>query len=438
MATPVIMPMLGLTMEEGAVADWLKHEGDEVTKDEPLFTVEMDKGIVEVPAPASGILRRVSMPGQTVPVKTVIAEIAEPSEAVSEEVPPPPAASPGNQKLEPAAPATAVSSTLRGGGKRLLVSPRARTRARELGLALEGIVGSGPNGRIVEKDVLAFQASARAAAQVPGATARGLDLAAPPQTGPGERIIQQNVERATPEHRLAIATDVEVVALSRIRRITADRMAASARDVARVTLFLETDMTETAKFRAQLAPEFARLGVAKLPWDAIIAKAAGLALVENPALNAQWVEGQGIRRGQVANVGVAVALEVEGLVVPVLRDAGRRSLRALAGDLLQLSEKANAGRLAAEEMQGGSFTITNLGAYRIDGFTPIINPPETAILGVGRIAEKPAVVEGRIDLRQLCTLSLSFDHRVVDGAPAAAFLRRLAEFLERPFALLEI
>jgi pyruvate dehydrogenase E2 component (dihydrolipoamide acetyltransferase) len=223
-----------------------------------------------------------------------------------------------------------------------------------------------------------------------------------------------------------------------VRRITAERMAASARGVARVALHLEADFDEAERFRAQLAPEFARLGVPKLSWDALIAKAAGLALAEHPALRAQWVEGQGLRRHAAAHVGVAVALEPEGLLVPVLRDADTRSLRELAADLLALAARAHAGKLLPDEMRGGTFTITNLGVYRVDGFTPIVNPPETAILGVGRIADKPAVVDGQLAVRTQCTLSLSFDHRVVDGAPAAAFLRRLAELLERPYALLGI
>jgi pyruvate dehydrogenase E2 component (dihydrolipoamide acetyltransferase) len=208
--------------------------------------------------------------------------------------------------------------------------------------------------------------------------------------------------------------------------------------VARVTLFVEADLAEAARFRQQLAPEFARLGVAKLPWDALIAKAAGLALVEHPTVNAQWVEGEGLRRNAAVHVGVAVALDPEGLVVPVLRDADRRSLRALAGDLVELADRARANRLTPSDMQGGSFTITNLGQYRVDGFTPIVNPPEAAILGVGRIAPKPVVVDGKVEARTSCTLSLSFDHRVVDGAPAAAFLARLVELLERPYTLLGI
>jgi pyruvate dehydrogenase E2 component (dihydrolipoamide acetyltransferase) len=259
----------------------------------------------------------------------------------------------------------------------------------------------------------------------------GIDLSSLKGTGPQGRITQDDVlAAAQPE-----APQSEP--LSRIRRITADRMAASAQATARVTLFLEADVTEAARFRSQLQPEFAKLGVDKLPWDAIIAKAAALALQEHANVQSQWTD-QGIRKPHGVHVGIAVALEPEGLVVPVLKDAHARSLRELASDLLALAEKARGNRLSPQEMQGGTFTITNLGAYRVDGFTPIINPPETAILGVGRIAEKPAVIDGKVEPRTLCTLSLSFDHRVVDGAPAAAFLARLAELLERPYALLGI
>jgi len=434
--------MLGLTMEEGAVAEWLRREGEVVQKDEPLFTVEMDKGIVEVPSPVAGVLQRVLVPvGQTVPVKTVRAEIAVAGEA--------PAAEPSAERASDAgsAPAAPVQTPVQtqvdplpsplpeGQGMRRFASPRARMRARERGVALEGLTGSGPRGRIVEADVLAAAPTRLAATPLARrlAAEHGIELGGIQGSGPGGRVTQEDVERALQPEEAG-----EVVALTRIRRITAERMAASARSVARVTLQLDADLTEAARFRAQLAPEFERLGVTKLPWDAILARAAGLALAEHPAINSHWVEGQGIRRNAAAHVGVAVALEPEGLVVPVLRDANQRSLRQLAGELLALVDKARAGRLSPADMEGGTFTISNLGAYRIDGFTPIINPPETAILGVGRIAEKPAVIEHQVQVRLMCTLSLSFDHRVVDGVPAAAFLSRLAELLERPYALLEI
>ncbi|MBV9602355.1 MAG: 2-oxo acid dehydrogenase subunit E2 [Chloroflexi bacterium] len=511
MATPVIMPVLSLTMEEGTVAEWLKDEGEAVARDEPLLMVEMDKGTVEVPAPAAGVVRRIVVqPGTTVPVRTVIAEIGAPGEELSA------AGGPGDLSPAQAASAEAArtdaasaraeaeagrtgasgrsAATAAGAaanastniatarpGERVFASPRARMRARALGVDLAVLRGSGPSGRIVEADVLAHRAAppdesrlvvtplARRLAQE-----RGVALADVRGSGPGGRVTQEDVLRAAATRpaepvsqvtqadmlRAAATRPAEPVShvtqddmlraaasrpaepgvqpLSRIRRITAERMAASARAAARVSLFLDADFTEAVRFRQQLEPEFNRLGVARLPWDAIVARAAALGLAEHRHLLAQWVDGQGLRIVDAVDVGVAVTLEPEGLVVPVLRQADRRSLRELAAELLELVSRARAGRLSPAEMQGGSFSITNLGAYRIDGFTPILNPPETAILGVGRIAERPVAVDGGIVARTMCTLSLSFDHRVVDGAPAAAFLARVAELLERPYALLGI
>ncbi len=462
------MPTLGLTMEEGTVAEWLKQEGDTVRKDEPLLTVEMDKGTVEVPAPAGGVLSRILVAvGTTVAVKTPIAEIesssasgapsqpasgsssgpaAAPSAAASS---PAAAGGPGDQPARMPAPppvptvhAAARAGSTAASSERVFVSPRARMRARELGVDLSQLRGTGPHGRIVEADVLDFTPTTQEERFAATPMARrlaqehGVDISAIQGTGPGGRITQDDVLRAAT--RVELPAEAEAVeGLSRVRRITAERMAASAQATARVTLFLDADFSEASRFRAQLQPEFARLGVAKLPWDALIAKAAALALQEHPHVQSQW-HSDGLHRPEGVHVGIAVALDPEGLVVPVLRDAHARSLRELAADLTVLAERARAGRLGPAEMQGGTFTITNLGAYRVDGFTPIVNPPETAILGVGRIADKAVVIEGRIEPRTMCTLSLSFDHRVVDGAPAAAFLARLAELLERPYALLGI
>jgi pyruvate dehydrogenase E2 component (dihydrolipoamide acetyltransferase) len=385
------MPVLGLTMEEGTVAEWLKREGERVRKDEPLLTVEMDKGTVEVPSPEEGVLERIVVqPGTTVPVRTVIAHIG-----------------------------AGMSAGSVGSSEKQFVTPRARLRARELGVDLRSLRGSGPHGRVVEADVLALAPST------------------PRETVADAQPPRETVTYAQPP-REAIVVGGGAQPLSRIRALTAERMAASAQATARVTLFLEADLSEAVRFRQQLQPEFQRLGVEKLPWDALIAKAAGLALAEHVTLLNQWVDGAVVRPRTSVDVGVAVALEPEGLVVPVLHSADTRSLRELAGDLLGLVDRARQGRLSPAEMEGGAFTITNLGAYRVDGFTPIINPPQTAILGVGRIAEKAVVLDGKIEARTMCTLSLSFDHRVVDGAPAAAFLARLAELLERPYALLGI
>jgi pyruvate dehydrogenase E2 component (dihydrolipoamide acetyltransferase) len=324
-----------------------------------------------------------------VAVRTLIAEIGEPGETVDG-----PSAAP---------------SAAHHGAERMFVTPRARKRARDLGIELGSLRGSGPHGRIVEADVVAAAGTQAERAPLP--------IAAESTRQDSEAGVQS---------------------LTRIRRITAERMAASAQATARVSLFLDADFSEVVRFRQQLEPEFARLGVPRLPWDAIVARASALALAEHRHMLAQWADGEGLRVVDDVNVGVAVTLEPEGLVVPVLRNADRRSLRELAGDLLDLVAKARAGRLNPAEMQGGGFSITNLGAYRVDGFTPILNPPETAILGVGRIADKPVVVDGSLAVRTMCTLSLSFDHRVVDGAAAAAFLARVAELLERPYALLGI
>jgi pyruvate dehydrogenase E2 component (dihydrolipoamide acetyltransferase) len=468
MSTAVTMPVLGLTMEEGTVAEWLKQVGDTVARDEPLLTVEMDKGTVEVPSPVAGVLSRILVDvGATVAVKTPIAEISDSAEAVATSSEPPVAGSAGGPGDLPSRPpaaeaAVATSAAMVTAGEptrapeastaerlqRVFASPRARLRAREMDIDLQALTGSGPQGRIVEADVLsATQVPAADGARVVAtpiarrlAQEHGVALEALRGTGPGGRVTQDDVLRAAGAKAPgAPPAEPSVRPLSRVRRITAERMAASAQATARVTLFLDADLTEAARFRAQLLPEFERLGVPKLPWDALIAKAAGLALAEHAALLAQWSEdGAGLRQPDEVNVGVAVTLEPEGLVVPVLRRADHRSLRELSAELLGLVDKARAGRLAPEDMQGGAFTITNLGGYRIDGFTPIINPPETAILGVGRIAERPVVVAGSIEIRTLCTLSLSFDHRVIDGAPAAAFLARLAELLERPYALLGV
>jgi pyruvate dehydrogenase E2 component (dihydrolipoamide acetyltransferase) len=435
------MPMLGLTMEEGTVAEWLKQEGDTVARDEPLLTVEMDKGIVEVPSPASGVLRIVVQPGTTVAVKTLIAEIGAAAEVL------PPRAAAGNTAAPLPPPSTlaggasreasfSTAEASRASVSRKFVSPRARMRARELGIGLSTLRGTGPHGRVVESDVLAAASSPGRVVATPLARRlaeeHGVSIEDVRGSGPGGRVTQEDVLLA------AARPEGGVEPLSRVRRITAERMAASAAASARVTLFLDADFSEAVRFRAQLEPELVRLGVARLPWDAIVARAAALALAEHPALLAQWVDGKGLRKLSDVHVGVAVTLEPEGLVVPVLRHADKRSLRELAADLLALVAKARAGRLSPAEMQGGTFSITNLGGYRVDGFTPILNPPEAAILGVGRIAEKAVVIDGTIQVRTMCTLSLSFDHRVVDGAPAAAFMARLADLLERPYALLGI
>lgn len=229
-----------------------------------------------------------------------------------------------------------------------------------------------------------------------------------------------------------VALVIGVLPLTRIRRLTADRMARSARSVARVTLHRDVDVSALDRRRATAGTQLARES-ARPPWDAILARAAGIALTEHPALLGEWIEGEGIRPRTACDIGVAVAIGPngsEGLLAPVLRDCARRPLTELAASLRDLAEKARARRLALADQEGGTFTITNLGMFGVDGFTPIVVPGQTAILGVGRITDRVVAVHGEAVVRKVCTVSLTFDHRVVDGAPAGAFLSRLAAILE--------
>ena len=470
----VTMPMLGLTMEEGTITEWLKHEGDTVAKEEPLFVVETDKSAVEVGAPATGVLSQIIVQvGQTVAVSAPIAVIAQPGETI--ETPTSAAPAPAAPASAPAASAraSAPAAVSRTAGERLAVSPRARMVARELGIDVAGVTGTGPGGRVLERDVRAAAAAAPLSPAVAApperviasplarklAAEHGVDLALLQGTGPGGRITEKDVtafveiREAAPAHAVVptpaegpstlpavAAATGDFEPLNRVRRITAERMAASSRSVARVTLLMEVDMTEAVRFRTQLAPEFEKRFGARLAYDAMIAKACAIGLAEHPHVNAQWQEagdGQatGLRLQASVNVGIAVAAEA-GLLVVVVRDADKKPLSQVNADLMGMVAKSKQGGLGPDALSGGTFTITNLGGYGVEAFTPIVNPPESAILGIGRIAKRPAVVEGQIVPRDLMYLSLAFDHRVVDGAPAAQFLQRVKECLEAPYVLL--
>ncbi len=475
----VTMPMLGLTMEEGTITEWLKQPGDTVAKEEPLFVVETDKSAVEVGAPASGVLSQIIVQvGQTVAVSAPIAVIAQPGEAVEASPAPAaasapaPAATPVAAAPSAVASATAPAAAPRAAGDRLAVSPRARRVAGELGVDVTTVTGTGPDGRIVERDVRAAAAAPAPASTSAPATGSGservvasplakklaaqhrIDLALVKGTGPGGRITEKDVTAAVDARAAAPAAAAEAPAslpafaaatgafepLSRVRRITADRMAASARSVARVTILMEVDMTEAVRFRTQLAPEFEKRHGARLSYDAMIAKACAIGLAEHPHVNAQWQEGgngqqPGLLLQSSVNVGIAVAND-QGLLVVVVRDADKKPLSAVNSDLMGMVAKSRQGGLGPDELSGSTFTITNLGNFGVESFTPIVNPPEAAILGIGRIAKRPAVVDGQIVARDLMYLSLAFDHRVVDGAPAAQFLQRVKECLEAPYVLL--
>jgi pyruvate dehydrogenase E2 component (dihydrolipoamide acetyltransferase) len=410
MITEVRMPKLGMAMTKGAVTRWLKGEGDPVEEGAELFELATEKITAVVPAPASGILGRVVAElGRELPVGALLALIG----AEGDQFPPaaelaaapatPAPAAPGTGApavgAAPAAPAgtAAGAGTAREGGGGAPASPAARRRARELGVDIALVAPSAPGKRVMVDDVEAFAAAAQAA---PGADA----VQAP-----------------------AAAAAGQVLPFAGIRKVVAERLTESLRTTAQVTISREVEAGGLVTRRAQLAAGFeAATGLRLTYTDLLVQTVAGL-LGDHPLLNATLTE-QGIVVPDAVHMGVAVALD-DGLIVPVIRDAGRRPLAEIARDRAELAAKAQAGTLSLDEVEGGTFTISNLGSFGADAFTPIVNPPQCAILGVGRIVDKPVVVDGRVQVRPLLWLSLTFDHRIVDGAPAARFLQQLDERL---------
>jgi pyruvate dehydrogenase E2 component (dihydrolipoamide acetyltransferase) len=375
MVTKVFMPRLSLTMKEGTVIQWYKREGETVTKGEPIVEVLSEKVTYDVEAPASGIIRKILVPdGMDAPVNAVLAIIIAPEEEFSEgelltEITPLPASEQAVRMEKP----EKVE-------KRVRASPAAKRLAREYGIDLLQVVGTGPEGRIVEADV--------------------------------QRFIEQ-VSGLLPKVR-------ETVLLTGVRKTSAERVAQSFKVAPHSTLMMEVDMTKTVEFKEKSG----------LSYTEILVSAVAKALREHPMLNSTFEENK-IKIFEDVNVGVAVATE-QGLVVPVIRNADKKSLTEISSTLKTLLEKARTGKLDKEDITGGTFTITNLGMYEVLCFTPIINPPEAAILGVGKISSKPTITEGKIEVKPVMILSLSFDHRIIDGAPAAQFLQKIKYYLEKP------
>ncbi|HLG50700.1 MAG TPA: dihydrolipoamide acetyltransferase family protein [Chloroflexota bacterium] len=403
MAVEVKLPQLAASMADGVISRWLKSVGEPVKKGEPLFEVESDKVTTEVEAPADGILRRIQVPeGQRVDVGTVLAIIGGPDEAIPEPD--------GGAAVTITATSTPTAAPSESGGRvgesegRIFVTPRARKVAAELGIALERITGTGPGGRILERDVLAAAEAARTAA------------AAPP-----------------PPLAVPTAPSGQIRPLTAMRRTIAERMVRSQQTVAEVTLTTEVEMTEVVKLREQVNSEWQKVHGIKVSYTDVIVRAAARALREHPTLNASFAE-DGIHLHGEINIGLAVAIE-DGLVVPVIRHADQKSLLEIAQTVRALAERARAGQLSRDDLSGGTFTITNLGMFGVETFTPIINWPECAILGVGQVAERAVARSGQLAVRPTMWLSLTFDHRIVDGAPAAQFLQRVKQLLESPYLL---
>lgn len=419
MATTVVMEALSPTMEEGRLVEWKKQPGDTVAVGDVLAEVETDKAVMELVARAAGtLLKQAIAAGTTVPVGQPVGFIGEPGEQVAGSTgeaaaPAPaakaaPAAGNGREAAAPTPPAPAAAATAPAGpGGRVKASPLARRIAADRGVDLQAVTGTGPEGRIVLRDVQTAgpAVAAAAATAAPGVSSR-------PQvfTSPN-------------------ANAFEDVPLTQIRKTIAKRLAQSIGPVPTFYLTAEADMTRAAEAREALNA----IGEGKISFNDIVIKATALALRQHPACNAWWQDDR-IRYWSEVHVAMAVAVE-DGLITPVIRHADRKSLREIGAEAKDLATRARDRKLKPEEYTGGTFSVSNLGMFDIDEFTAIINPPEAGILAIGRIADRAVAHEGQLAIRKRLRVTMSCDHRVIDGATGAQFLRTLVRMLENPMGM---
>jgi len=441
-AVEVLLPKLGLTMETGLIEAWLVPAGTPVKPGDPLLRLATDKVDVEVEAEEAGVFHPAVASGVELPPGTLIGWLLEageevPSGAAALEAPPPP-----HVPAEATAPVVSEPGALTRTG-RLFASPNARRVARERGVDVAQLNGSGPNGRIITADVLGA-AAAPGEPQVVSplvrrdAAAAGVDLSAVAGSGPGGTVRRSDVPTAAaaqvPAGAAPVAAAAQVIPLTGMRGVIASRMHASLQEMAQLTLGTEATMDAAMALRAQLKEQWQQAGIPVPTITDLVVRAAALALRGHPRLNAS-VHDNAIHVQPEINVGLAVALE-EGLLVPVLKRADQLPLSAIAAESRQLAQAARTGRLALTDLEGGTFTVSTLGSYGIDFFTPVITPGQVAILGIGRLRDSVRW-EGATAVRtQVLTLSITFDHRAVDGAPAADFLRGVVSRLAAPLSLL--
>ena len=396
MPTEVLMPKLGLTMTKGTIVRWFKSEGERVEKGEKLALFETEKVTTEITAPVSGTLLKILSPVKSsVPVGQPIAYVGE----VGESIPLAATASPAaGAAPAPAQAASAAPSPMASSTADVRATPKAKRLAAEKGTDLTRVRGTGPGGMITEGDV--------------------------------ETAIQEAKSKTQMGLRVK-----EIVPLSETRRVIGKRLNSSLQTMAQVTLVYEADASEMVKLRESRLPEIEAKAGVRLTYTDILVKAVARALREFPTMNSA-LEEDGIKLIDEVNIGVAVATE-RGLIVPVVRNADTTDLVGVVTAMKDMAARGREGKLTLKEVTSGTFTITNLGMTAVDSFTPIINPPQVGILGVGRIVKKPVVVNDTIEIRSRITFSLTFDHRVVDGFNAAEFLRKVVEILEDGARLVE-
>lgn len=446
MATQVVMPKLSPTMEEGQISRWLKNEGDKVSMGEPLAEIDTDKATMEMQALGNGVLRKILIQaGESAPLGQLIAIIGEPDEDISsvvsqagaqsqatpqaqpapeekaEAVPEQKAATPNPQAATSSGNGAQTTTDDNQGNKRLIVSPLAARMAAEAGINLRQLTGSGPGGRIVKRDIeAAMSAGQQSSETTPAAQSPQRHLRA---VQPGAQPAQQPlVEGASPYRDEATSV---------MRQTIARRLVTSIGPVPHFFLTTEIEMDRVVEMRRsvnELEPEL------KISINDVIIKVAAVALIQHPQINASFQD-RNVRYYERADIGVAVAIE-DGLITPVVRSADQKSLSQIAGEVRELAERARSRKLLPEEYTGATFSISNLGMLGIDEFTAVINPPEAAILAIGAVTPKPVVRDGQVAVRQMMRVTMSCDHRVIDGATGARFLQTFKRLLENPLLMI--
>ncbi|MDR3644666.1 MAG: dihydrolipoamide acetyltransferase family protein [Clostridia bacterium] len=443
MATKVILPKQGLQMTEGTITKWIRHEGETVELDKPLFEMETDKLTIEIDAPAAGtLLKIIKGEGEVVPITEMIAVIGTPGEDISSLLADSGDAANNTSASAPAASAVPVAQAAdaateapkaaKAPGGRVFATPRAKMVAQDKGLDVSTMEGSGPDGLVIERDVLQYAASAPKATPLAAKIAQqnGVDLGDVAGTGARGKIMKGDVLSAMQPAMAGASQRVgKVVPFAGMRKVISNRMMKSLHETAQANHRMKVDMTEVIALREKLKSDGE-----KVSFNDILIKIAAKALLEFPMVNAS-LRDEGILMQDYVNMGIAVAVE-NGLIVPVVRDVDLMTLGQLSEASAAQIEKAKTGKLAPNDYTGGTFTITNLGMFDVDEFTAIINPPESAILAVGKIAKTPVVIGDSIVIRPIMTLSLTYDHRLIDGSVAAQFLQRVKQIISDPYLLL--
>ena len=423
MAYELKMPQLGLTMETGTIGEWLKAEGDPVAVGDPLVQVETDKLTNDVESEVSGVLLKiVAKPGDELPVQAVLAYIGEPGEKLETSPAcaggPEEASDESKESLSPkTGEETAGKTVERAPGERIKISPLAKKTAQKLGVDYTGLAGSGPGGRIVQKDILQAEKNPKPVKEE--------NSVKPEEAEPAP------AELSFGSAGLSLMEGDEVIKLTGMRKTVAARMYKSTSEIPAVTTTVKADVTELWKLRKQINEDME----VRYSINDYILKATAKTLRNHKKLLTAWDGNQIIQRAHV-NLGMAVALET-GLIVPVIRDADRLAISDISAQARELALKAREGRLSTEEYQDSTFSVSNMGMYGVESFTPVINQPDAAILGVCAIQDELALnAEGEVENRKVMRLSMTWDHRLMDGTDAAAFQADLRELLENPMKIL--